>query len=46
MSKCQEVDEPLLLDMSELSISDDFAEGNNGKHDVAMLVRFFLTYKR
>lgn len=28
----QEVDEPLQLDMSELSLSDDFSHHNNGKH--------------
>jgi len=30
--KLQEVDEPLQLDMSELCLSDDFSQGNNGKH--------------
>ena len=28
---CQEVDEPLQLDMSELCLSDDLIQGNNGK---------------
>jgi hypothetical protein len=32
--KFQEVDEPLQLDMSELCLSDDFTENNNGKHDI------------
>lgn len=30
---CQEVDEPLQLDMSELCLSDDLIQGNNGKPD-------------
>ena len=29
----QEVDEPLPLDMSELCLTDDFMQGNNGKPD-------------
>jgi hypothetical protein len=29
--KLQEVDEPLQLDMSELCLSDDFSQGNDGK---------------
>lgn len=28
---CQEIDEPLQLDMSELCLSDDLIQGNNGK---------------
>lgn len=31
--KMQEVDEPLQLDMSELCLSDDFSQGNDGKHN-------------
>lgn len=32
--KLQEVDEPLQLDMSELCLSDDFSQGNDGKHNL------------
>jgi hypothetical protein len=40
--KLQEVDEPLQLDMSELCLSDDFSQGNDGKHK---LMRFsFYNY--
>lgn len=31
--KLQEVDEPLQLDMSELCLSDDFPQGNDGEHN-------------
>lgn len=38
--KLQEVDEPLQLDMSELCLSDDFSQGNIGKHKC---YDFFIT---
>lgn len=38
--KLQEVDEPLLLDMSDLCLSDDFIHNNHGK----LQIRFLKSY--
>lgn len=41
--KLQEVDEPLQLDMSELCLSDDFSQGNDGQHNCYDFCFLFLS---